>query len=214
MNDVKQSPPPEAVQHNEQVNSTMDASATSQTPPSREYLGLNLDSLRLNQNFAAQTGVKRLLTTVPVRKPNKQEFIRVRADHRLETMVLELKEENETYLVEPSLWPELVSELVPKALIGTVNRQGVYCIWPIRLPGPDGRLDDWNISAAEAAHHAQTKWIRMASNRSLGAYEVFEAVMLLPEPQWPDLDPRGGHVQDEVRETFVLGLFGIRTGEK
>jgi len=61
--------------------------------------------LRLSQDFAATVGVKQALITVPVRKPNKQEFIRVHPDeaYRLETAVLELKEEREIYLVDPSL---------------------------------------------------------------------------------------------------------------
>ena len=30
-----------------------------------------------------------------------------------------------------------------------------------------------------------TRWVRVASNRQLGAYEVFEATGSLPEPEWP-----------------------------
>jgi hypothetical protein len=62
--------------------------------------------LRLSQNFTATVGVKKRLTTVPVRKPSKQDFIRVHPDpaYRLDTAVLELKDENETYLVDPGLW--------------------------------------------------------------------------------------------------------------
>ena len=37
-------------------------------------------SLRLDQNFAETAGVKKLLTTVPVRKPNRQDFVRVHPD--------------------------------------------------------------------------------------------------------------------------------------
>ena len=34
-------------------------------------------SLRLDQSFCDGTAVKKLLTTVPVRKPNRQDFVRV-----------------------------------------------------------------------------------------------------------------------------------------
>ena len=37
----------------------------------------DLTKLRLDQSFAETAGVKKLLTTVPVRKPNRQDFIRV-----------------------------------------------------------------------------------------------------------------------------------------
>jgi hypothetical protein len=34
-------------------------------------------NLRLDQNFLKMAGAKKLLTTVPVRRPNKQDYIRV-----------------------------------------------------------------------------------------------------------------------------------------
>ena len=37
-------------------------------------------SLRLDQSFADGEGVKKLLLTVPVRKPNRQDFVRVHPD--------------------------------------------------------------------------------------------------------------------------------------
>ena len=56
----------------------------------------DLDALRLGQDFSAALG-KRMLTTFAVRKPGKQDFIRVRPEpeFRLETFILELKEDRE-----------------------------------------------------------------------------------------------------------------------
>jgi hypothetical protein len=154
--------------------------ATSPFDPSR---------FRLSQNFHESLGVKKALITVPVRKPARQDFIRVHPDasYRLETAVLNLKEEREIYLVEPALWSELASEITPMALLTVVNRQKVTSLWPIRLPGPDGRTDEWNASAAQAALLAQTRWVRIMANMNLGAYEVFEATGELPEPEWPEI---------------------------
>jgi len=152
--------------------------------------GFDLENLRLSQNFRELVGVKKLLITVPVRKPGKQDFFRVRPgeDWRLETMVLEIKEDRETYLVAPELWPELPGELVPKVLLTTINRQGVIAIWPVRLPGEDGRQDNWSRSALEAADLGQRNWIRLVANMSLGGYEIYQATRDdLPEPIWPDL---------------------------
>src|SRR5262249_24595388 len=65
------------------------------------------------------------LTDRPVRKPDRQWFVRVHPDPtwRLDTPVLHLKEERETYLVDPSLWTSMPGELVPTALLTAVNRQ-------------------------------------------------------------------------------------------
>ena len=146
-------------------------------------------NLRLSQNFAEKIGVKKVLNNVPVRKPGRQDFFRVHpgADYRIETAVVELKEESETYLVAPELRSEIPSELIPKILFTTINRQGVLTLWPVRLPGEDGRLDDWNASALEAAEMAQERWIRVAANMSLGGYEIYEATGNLPDPEWPEL---------------------------
>lgn len=149
----------------------------------------SLDNLRLSQNFSSQAGVKKIVTTIPVRKPGKQDFIRTHPDpgFRIDTAVIELKEEHETYLVSPEILGELPSEWVPKTLVTYINRQGVLALWPIRLPGSDGRIDQWNDTAREAASLAQNDWVRVSANMSLGAYEIFTAIGEIPDPEWPDI---------------------------
>lgn len=150
----------------------------------------NPESLRLSQGFTASAGVKRLLTTVPVRKPGRQDFIRVHPDegYRLQTTVIDLKEDREVYLVAPALHQELADEVAPVALFTGITRQGVLFLWPVKLPREDGRWNAWNRSALDAADHATKCWVRVAANMQLGAYEIFEATGNLPEPDWPDLE--------------------------
>lgn len=146
-------------------------------------------SLRLSQDFANSLGVEKKLITVPVRKPAKEWWVQVHPDesYRIETAVIELKEDREIYLVNPALWPELATESTfsPRALFTAVNRQGVVFIWPIKLPGSEGRTNHWNTSHMEAARLATGKWVRMVSNMSLGAYEVTEATADPPKAKWP-----------------------------
>jgi hypothetical protein len=146
-------------------------------------------SLRLPQDYTASLGVKKALLTVPVRKPGNSWFVRVRPDepYRLQTAVIELKEDRETYLVAQPLWPELAAEATfsPRALFTAINRQGVLFLWPIRLPGADGRIDEWSRTALAAVEMAQEGWVRVAANMALGAYEVWPATGQLGEPQWP-----------------------------
>jgi hypothetical protein len=73
-------------------------------------------------------------------------------------------------------------------LFTTINRQKVVSLWPIRLPGEDGRIDEWNGSAMDAATLGQKQWVRVSANMSLGAYDVYEATGEIPEPEWPELD--------------------------
>jgi len=167
------------------------------TPPDP----FDISRLRLSQDFVAAAGVKKILNTVPVRKPSKEWFVQTHPDesYRLQTCVVELKEDSETYLVDQSLWHDLASESTfsPRALITTINRQGVLFLWPIRLPGSDGRLDEWSRSAMEAATHAAGKWVRVQANMSLGAYEMYEAAGQWAGPDWPDMP-----FQDLLRIAF------------
>jgi len=164
-------------------------SSTIENPNQTRSHIFDLSRLRLSQNFSEKVGVKKALLTVPVRKPGRQDFIRVhpREDMCIQTAVLELKDDRETYLVDPDLWSELPSELAPKALFTTMNRQGVLTLWPVRLPSEDGRHDEWNRSALEAVEIAKTRWIRVVANMSLQAYEVYEAMGNFADPDWPDV---------------------------
>ena len=147
------------------------------------------ESLKLSQDFGATLGVKRALITVPVRKPAGEWWVRTHPEvgYQLETAVIELKDDRETYLVDRSLWDGLATESTfsPRLLTTAVNRQGTLFIWPIRMPGPDGRLDNWSRSAQEAAAMARDGWVRVRSNMNLGAYEVLRTSADIPEPEWP-----------------------------
>jgi hypothetical protein len=147
-------------------------------------------ALRLSQSFADTVGVKKLLTTVPVRKPGRQDFVRVHPDpkYRLTpAATIEVKEDREVYLVRPQMAQVLPGEFSTVTLLTTINRQGVLHLWPVKQPGPDGKHNEWHRSAAEAAERAMKKWVRVTASMSLGAYEIFEASGELPEPVWPDI---------------------------
>jgi hypothetical protein len=161
------------------------------------------DALKLSQSYSDQLPTTRAFSNIPVVKPGNQEFIRTHSspEYRLETMVLELKETRETYLADPLLWDVLANELTPKILVLYVNRQDVPKLWPIKLPGTDGKLDKWNESALYAAQHAQTAWIRVSSNMDRGAYEMYEALEKLPDPHWPEL------AMDKILELAFSGKY-------
>ena len=162
-----------------------DAPETNPTPNPFD----NLSGLRLDQSYADTVGVKKLLTTVPVRKPNRQDFVRVHDDPRYRltpAAIIEVKEDREVYLVTPEMAQALPGEFSMVTLYTTINRQGTLHIWPVKLPTPDGRQNEWHRSAAEAAERAMKKWVRVTSSMSLGAYEIFEASGDLPDPVWPD----------------------------
>jgi hypothetical protein len=147
----------------------------------------SLEALRLPQSFS-QLQVKVVTTHIPVTKPNKQWFVRAHRELAIAVAVLELKEEREIYLIVPELRELLAKECQARLLVPSITRQGVLFLWPLRMPGDDGKLDTWSTSAHEAMARAKDVWIRMESNMALGAYQWTEAAVDLGEPTWPALD--------------------------
>jgi len=148
-------------------------------------------ALRLSQDFAAGLGVKKALLTVPVRGPGKTAFLRVHPDESFSVATMLLKVEGDRdgiYLVAPALWAALAAEpaCAPFQLYTSIDRQGTLILWPVRLPGADGKSNQWWDSAHEAARLARRDWVRVAANMSLGAYEVWQATGELAAPDWPE----------------------------
>ena len=146
-------------------------------------------NMRMGQDFASELGVRKVLTTIKCDKPNRHVFVRVRPgeDWKVETYIFEDKVSRDRYYVSPDLLSDLLGEVYRVCLHLAITKQSDVFLWPVKLPGPDGRRNEWNDSAMEAAKLAESKWVRMAANMANGHYDVFEAVGELAEPTWPDL---------------------------
>jgi hypothetical protein len=164
-------------------------------------------NLRLGQDFAETIGVKKLLTKIPVGRPPSQTFIRTHPDpaYRFPAALLQLKTERESYLVHPRLREELADEVLPFMLVTILDRQNVLRLWPIRLPGPDGKGNDWWASAFDAVEVGLTHWVRVKSNMALGAYEIMPATGISVEPVWPEVSVREvNHIAFKTRYIDTL----------
>jgi hypothetical protein len=146
----------------------------------------DLSAIRLGQDFDAELGVKRLLTRVMVRRPDRQEWIRVRSgpEWRLDVSALEFREDRDWYLVMPAARGVLLSDLAGVRLHTAINRQNQLFLWPIKLP-TEGRRNPWLETAMDAAGEAERCWIRVVAGR--GCYDVFSASCPdLADPEWPE----------------------------
>ena len=100
----------------ENLNTSLHATSLSVT---------DLNSLRLPTNYGATLGVQKLLTTVPVGKPNRSTFFRVQQSEELafNTFILENKEARETYIVMPAV-AQVISELVRPVMLNIATSKG------------------------------------------------------------------------------------------
>ena len=147
----------------------------------------DFDQFRLPQNFAGMMSVMKEILTIPVGRPDKQDFVRVCPKPFYEGYLLELRSGKEIYLVSPNLHGSLERELVAKKLYKEITRQGDLFLWPVRLPDINGKLDTWNTSAHQAAAIAQNTWVRVVSNQAISSYHTLEPMMHFPDPQWPNI---------------------------
>jgi hypothetical protein len=151
----------------------------------------NPAALRLSQDFRAAIGVKEILASVPVKRPMGEWYCRVHPsdEYALHTYVIELKAEQEVYLVDRTLWPALAGEptFSPRAIFLATNRQGVNFLWPCRLPGSDGKTPDWITLPLEAVRQARVAWTRFFWDLEQRRHRIQQALVDLGDPEWPTL---------------------------
>jgi hypothetical protein len=152
----------------------------------------NAKALRLPPAFEVNAGVRKVISTIPVRRPHAQEWIRVHPDpaYRDKFGVIILKDDNEFYLLDPALVPSYENEMSRVIIFTTMSMNKVTFLWPAKLPGSGHRnADKWNNSAIEAAEAAMKRKVRVQSNKALGAYEYAYSDNPTPEndPVWPDI---------------------------
>jgi hypothetical protein len=148
---------------------------------------LDLSNLRLDPSMTEGLAAK-VPISIPVHKPPKHDWVRVHPHDSLPVAAIDLKEERDgIYVIETSMASALGAELIQVVLYPYINRLGVLRLWPVRLPAPDGRQNEWHRSAAIAAALAQQHWVRVVPNQSLGAYEILRATTPIADPIWPEL---------------------------
>jgi hypothetical protein len=152
----------------------------------------NLEAIRLSPEDTAGLGSVKIITTVPVRKPRKQEFFRCHPDANmtLTAMLITDEEDGAAYFVAPGMRNEgvLANSVKPTLLQLAVLRSGAVFIWPLTLPsvdGGDGR--SWHESALKAKEIAKAKWLRIVADRSISGYQAYAVQGELEEPEWEKL---------------------------
>lgn len=149
----------------------------------------DIKQLRLPNDYATQPLVEKVMVSMAVGKPNRQEFFRSHPDPLFSTEVasIAVKGDREAiYIVDPALLSQLpMGEWKPIRLQLSITRGGNLFLWALRVPGPEGKEDRWMLSALEAREMSEKHWIRIQANQQAGAYDVHRALADLGEPAWP-----------------------------
>lgn len=158
-----------------------------QKTPEISVAGIDLAALRFNQNYQQAVAVNKELTRIPVKKPSKTDFFRVRDGEEFTEVfnILEIKDEGEVYLTAPALMHSIPGLLRPAMIYLAVDRRGNPFLIPVPLPGTDGRRNSWHQSLDDVVQRAKTNWLRSVANKALGGYEMHIAEKDLGDPEWP-----------------------------
>jgi hypothetical protein len=152
---------------------------------------LNPEDFIIDQSDLDTPVTKAVLTSVAIRRPTSQEFIRTHPTFRPGPLpFVHLQANREYYIVKP----ELRSQLRPReyslgVLFLAVNRADHVFFWPVVLRSPLGKVSDWNLSRLEAAEKARDQWVQVYADMALGAYAVSVAEEELEPPVWPSQSP-------------------------
>jgi hypothetical protein len=166
--------------------------AAPPTPPANPF---SREAQRLDQNYLAALGLEKHIHNIPVDKPPPESWFRVHPDTNargeemfFDCYLLHIKNgpDRGVYQVSATLLPLLSGErlLKPTRLVLCIDRQEVLRFWPLRLPGPDGREDDWMTSALAVAEQAKRQWVRLVAGPN--GYRSLTTSAAIPEPAWPD----------------------------
>lgn len=149
----------------------------------------DITSLILPQSFE-QAQSRKLLTRLPVRKPPKTEWFRTLStfdQHEVALIELRASMRTEYYFLSSALFADHMSALArPVILYLCQNRHESLFLWPVKTASESGG-QTWTESAQAAAKLAREKWIRIVPNLPDGGYDTYEALVSLPEPEWPTL---------------------------
>lgn len=171
---------------------TVMAASVKLSPPTSSVAGIfdDLNALKLSLEDAGLAGATEVISLVPVRKPLKHEYFRVRPGEEFcfTTVLYEDRETRESYFVVPSVIPKLgsITDLSIVSLHQFLTKQGVVGILPLKVPKDSNAGSGWLTTAMAAAELAKKQWVRMKADMALGGYRIYQAEGDLGEPEWPE----------------------------
>ena len=153
---------------------------------------IDLGRVRAKADQLIDLGVATEYTVIPIRNPKPDEFYRCMADeeYSMDANILSLKTENEWYLIDPEILPEiqLESQLRVMTLYVCVTMNSTPFVTCIPQPNELGQINSWHESGHRTMAEAKQFWVRRQADRSNGSYIITKAMNVkLPDPKWPTM---------------------------
>ena len=121
---------------------------------------IDLERVRASANRSIDLGVTTEYTVIPVRNPRPDEFFMCMADEKysMDAHILSLKTENEWYMIDPDILPEiqLESQLRVRTLYVCVTMTMNFAPFVTCIPQHDemGKINPWHESGHRTMEEA------------------------------------------------------------
>jgi len=175
-----------------------------------------LSSLRLPDTYSASGG-----TVLPLKvtygKLNRNRFSRVHPgeEYKLRCLLVDDKDNGETYLATPNMAGHLGSLATAKTIRLAVDNSGVPKLIGEPDVDPSGRRNLWQSSLKEAIREAEKDWVRVVSNMNANQYEITRSINDLGFPRWPKQsmeelvnDAFAGRIIDSLDHPYIRQIQG------
>ena len=154
---------------------------------------IDLEHVRARADRQIDLGVATEYTVIPIRNPKPDEFFRCMADeeYSMNAHILSLKTENEWYLIDPDILPEiqLESQLRVMTLYVCVTMNSTPFVTCIPQPDEMGKINSWHTSGHRTMEEAKLCWVRRQADKANGCYVITKAMNAkLPDPKWPTMN--------------------------
>ena len=153
---------------------------------------IDLERVRARADQSIDLGVTTEYTVIPIRNPKPDEFFRCMSDedYSMDTYILSLKTENEWYLIDPDILPQiqLESQLRVMTLYVCVTMNSTPFVTCISQPDEMGKINSWHTSGHITMEEAKLCWVRRQADKANSCYLVTKAMNAkLPDPKWPTM---------------------------
>jgi len=175
-----------------------------------------LSSLRLPDTYNVSGGVA-LPLKATYGKLNKHRFCRVHPgdEYKIRCLVVDDKDNGETYLAAPNMASQLGSLATPKTIRFAVDNAGTPKLIGEPDLDPSGRRNLWQSSYKDAIKQAENDWVRVQANMAAGQYEITPSMSDLGFPRWPKQsmdelinDAFAGRIIDSPDHPYIRQIQG------
>jgi hypothetical protein len=153
---------------------------------------IDLERVRAKADQSIDLGVTTEYTMIPIRNPKPDEFFRCMPDedYSIDAHILSLKTENEWYMIEPDILPEiqLESQLRVRTVYVCVTMNSTPFVTCIPQHDEMGKINSWHQSGHITMEEAKQCWVRRQADKANGGYTITKAInAMLPDPKWPTM---------------------------